>query len=248
MNRWRLEWLRLWRTGRGAALMAVFVVFGFVGPVVARYLPDLISGADEDITIIVPPPKPADGMEGYLQNVQELGIVVLVIVAASALALDARPGLSAFYRTRVGHLRALVLSRYVVVAAAGSVSFVLGVLAAWYETAILLGPVPASRVLLGAGLECLYLSFAVAVTALAASLARSVLATTVVTLVVLLLFAGLGALPSVEEWSPAALSGAPSELLGQAAPGDYVFPALFTVIAVPALLSVATFGFGRREI
>ncbi|TDD62236.1 hypothetical protein [Actinomadura rubrisoli] len=194
MSLWRLEWLRLWRTGRGAALAAVFVLFGLVGPLTARYLPDLIGGADDDITITMPPPEPADGVEDYLQNAQQLGLVVTVIVAASALAFDSRPALSAFYRTRVGHPRVLLLPRYLVVTAAAVASFLLGALAAWYETAVLLGGLPASRMLLGMALGSLYLCFATAVAALVAGLIRGVLATVVGTLALLLALAVLAAL------------------------------------------------------
>ncbi len=39
MTLWRLEWLRVWRTQRWAILLAVFGVFGFLGPLAVRYLP-----------------------------------------------------------------------------------------------------------------------------------------------------------------------------------------------------------------
>ena len=43
MSLWRLELLRLTRTRRGLALFAVYLLFGFVGPLTARYLSDLLE-------------------------------------------------------------------------------------------------------------------------------------------------------------------------------------------------------------
>ncbi len=38
MNPWRLEWLRLTRTPRTIALAGVYLFFGLLGPVTAKYL------------------------------------------------------------------------------------------------------------------------------------------------------------------------------------------------------------------
>lgn len=245
MSVWRLEWLRLWRTGRAAALAGLFTVFGLLGPVTARYLPELVGETGGDITIIVPPPTPADGIADYLQNAQQLGVAVVVIVAASALAFDSRPGLSAFYRTRVSHPRVLLLPRYLVVTAAAVLAFLLGTLAAWYETAVLLGGVPAARMLLGMLLGGLYLCLATAVTALVAAFLRGVLATVAGTLALLLALALGGA---AGRWSPSALSGAPAGLLTGRDPADYLVPALLAALATLGVLALASLRLGRREI
>src|SRR6266540_6863165 len=58
--------------------------------------------ANSGLKIIAPPPVPADGIQGYADNALLIGLIVLVVVAASACAVDARPALSIFYRTRAG--------------------------------------------------------------------------------------------------------------------------------------------------
>jgi hypothetical protein len=83
-------------------------------------------------------------------------------------------------------VRALIVPSYVMTSLVAAGAFVLGALAAWYETAVLLGAPPAGRTLAAIVLTCLFLAFAVAVTAAAAYLVRGVLATAGVTIVLLL--------------------------------------------------------------
>src|SRR5664279_3790107 len=40
---WRLEWLRLTRSRRWIALVAVYLVFGLIGPVMAKYMAGPVS-------------------------------------------------------------------------------------------------------------------------------------------------------------------------------------------------------------
>ena len=100
----------------------------------------------------------------------------------------------------------------------------LGALAAWYETAVLLGAPPAGRLLAGIGLTSLFLAFAVALTAAAAYLVRGVLATAGVTIVLLLVLALLGNIPALGKWLPTTLLGSVPGLAGGAPWSQYRGP------------------------
>ena len=76
-------------------------LLGFGIPVLTYYLPDLVKNAGNGVQIIAPKPTPADAIAGFASNAAQLGTLVVVVVAASTLAIDANPGLAAFYRTRV---------------------------------------------------------------------------------------------------------------------------------------------------
>src|SRR6266545_1028652 len=142
MGPWRLELLRVWRTRRMIALAATFLILGLGVPVLTYYLPELVKNAGNGVRIIAPKPTPADAITGFASNVAQLGTLVIVVVAAASLSIDAHPGLAAFYRTRVHRPILLVLPRYVVVTAASVATLALGTLGAWYETRVLLGSVP----------------------------------------------------------------------------------------------------------
>jgi ABC-2 type transport system permease protein len=248
MSIWRLEWLRLTRSHTGIVLAAVYLAFGLLGPVMAVYLQDLVKLAQSGVTITVAPPTPKDGIAHYVSQVGQTGLIVVVVVAASALAFDARRGLAVFLRTRVRSMWSLVGARAAVVAAAAVVAYTAGTLAAWYETTLLIGDVNANAVLAGLVCGSVYLVFAVSVVTAAASLSRTTLGTVGIALAVLLLLPLAGTVTAIHDWLPSTLANAPVDLLVTTQLSDYR-PALGVAIAAAAtLLTVAVKGFDRREV
>src|SRR5215468_6734972 len=152
MNLWRLEWLRLIRTPRALALGAVFVFFGLLEPVLTRYQSQVFQHGGT-------------------------GLIVVVVVAAGAFTFDSRHGLATFLRTRITSFWQLLAPRFAVNAAAAAIGYLLGTLAAWFETDLLIGAPPAGAMLGGMLCGAVYLAYAVAVTALAATIVRGTLGT-----------------------------------------------------------------------
>ncbi len=245
-----LEWLRLWRTGRLIVLLVVFALFGLLGPLTAAYLPEILGAATqaEGVVVELPEPVPADGLVQYVGNVSQLGLLAVVVVAAMALAVDAKPGLATFYRTRQPVAWRLVLPRWVASTLAVVAAWTLGLLAAWYETVLLIGDVAPQAIAIGWLLWALYLAFAVAVVALAAGLARSTIAVSAMSLAFLLGLALVGLIPPIAEWLPSRLVGAPASLAAEStSAGDYTSAALVTAVATAGALVGAAWLLARRE-
>lgn len=248
MTLWRLEWLRLTRTRRIVALAGVYVFFGFVGPLTARYLPQILDRfGSGDFQVIVPDPVPADGIAQFSANVTQIGLLVAVVVAAGALTLDALPEMAIFLRTRVIASGMLVIPRLVVVFGAVAGAYLLGAAVAWYETAVLLGGVPVGSMILGMLLSILYLGFAVAVTGAVGSRSGSVLSTVLATVVVLLLLPLAGIVDAVGRWLPSHLVGAQAGLVADATGSGYLGAAVVTVVLSAVLVVVAVRRAGNGE-
>lgn len=252
MSLWRLEWVRLTRTKRWIALLGVFLFFGLLGPLTARYLGeilDLAGGDLEGATIELPPPAPADGMAQYVSNALQIGTLVAVVVAAGALAFDAIPEMGVFLRTRVADVRALLTPRFVVTVGAVVGSFVLGGLAAWYETWALIGGLPANGVLAGLLLGSLFFVFVVALVAAVAGRATSLLGTVMISILVLVMMPIFGVADAVGRWLPSHLGGALAAIpAGTRSVGDYLPAATVTLVATVALLYLAVRFAAAREL
>lgn len=249
----RLEWLRLWRTYRLLVLVVVFAFFGLLGPLTAAFLPEIVSLASQSEglgqAIELPEPVPPDGIAQYIGNISQLGLVVVAAVAALALAVDARPGLAAFYRTRQPAAGSWVLPRWLASTLGAGLAWTVGLLAAVYETVLLIGPLPAGGMLLGWALWLLYLGFAVALVALAAGMVRATVAVTAVSVGLLVAVALVGVIPQVGEWLPSHLVGAPSALAAaETSASDYVGASVVTVAATVAALAGAVRLARRREL
>jgi ABC-2 type transport system permease protein len=251
MTLWKLEILRLVRTRRIVALAGVYVFFGLLGPLTARYLAeifDIAGGELEGATIVLPDPTPVDGMIQYVSNAAQIGTLVAVVIAAGALAFDAIPEMGVFLRTRVSDVAAILTPRLTVVTVATVAAFVLGALAAWYETWALIGPLPAGPVLAGIGFGILFIVFVMALVAAAAGWAKDVLGTVMISLAVLLVMPILSIADAVARWLPTHLSGALAELPSGAPASDYVPATIVALAATVGLFWLAVTGAQRREL
>ena len=248
MTLWRLELIRMFRTKRWIALVSVYLFFGFLGPVTAEYMSEILGQVGGGLEIVFPDPIPADGITQYVGNVSQIGLLVVVFVAAGALCFDAIPEMGTFFRTRVSSLGRIIAPRYTVSVAAAVGAWTLGTLAAWYETVVLLGPLPAGSLLIGWGLGALYLAFAVALVAAAAARAKSVLATALSTILVLLALPIIGVVPNVGEWLPSHLVGALDGMVRGNSFSNYVPALLVTIVATCLALWASIVWGSRREI
>lgn len=248
MNLWRLELLRLTRTHRWMILVGVYLFFAVTGPLTAAYFNEIMANFGGDITVIAPEPRPSDGLEQFIGNAGQLGLLALVVVGAGSLAVDARPETAAFLRTRVERPRTLLYPRYVVTTAAGVGALVLGTIVTWAMSTWLIGPLPAGAVVLGTALGAAFVAFAVAVLAAVAGVTRTQVGAVFASLLVLLALPLIGLVPALRVWLPSELLGAVLGLVEGAPTSDYLRSLLVTVAATAALLVVAVRRFERREL
>lgn len=248
MNLWRLEWLRLRRTRRWIALLGVYLFFGFVGPLSARYMGEIIDRFAGGVKVSLPPPVPADGMIQYVSNASQIGLLVAVVVAAGSLAFDAKIEMGIFLRTRVPRIWDILAPRLVATYLAIGGAFTLGALAAWYETVVLIGPLPVGGTIAGVAYGLLYLAFVVALVAAAASRANNILGAVLVTIVALLVMPLVGVLDPIGKWLPSHLVGALAGIPGGAAITDYLEAAAVTTASIVLLLWLTIRWSAAREL
>lgn len=251
MTLWRLEALRLWRTRRWLAVLGVYLFFGLLGPFTARYLADILSLAGGDLegaTIEIPPPVPADGLAQFAGNAGQIGTLVAVVVAAASLSIDAIPEMGAFLRTRVASVRDLLVPRVAVASALLVGSFVVGALAAWYETWVLIGAPDAVGTLIGIAYGALFQVFVVALVAAVAARSSSNVGAVIVSIVVLLAMPIIGVVEVIGRWLPTRLVGAIGPLAGGADPTEFLPAVAAAIVGSAGLLWLAGVVAARREL
>lgn len=246
MTPWRLELTRLARSRTWIALFGAYLFFGLTGPLLARYTGELLARFGGDMVVQLPDPTPPDGIAQFSANAAQLGVLAVIIVAALALAFDARAETGAFFRTRASSLTAIVTPRYTVATLAACAALLLGTLAAWYGTAVLLGGLDVPRLLMGTALGFVYLAFVVAAVAFASSLTRSVLGAVGMTVAVLILLPVLSVAAALRPWLPSELIGAQHQLLVGRDPSEYL-RSLASGLLITALLLAATIARLRRR-
>jgi ABC-2 type transport system permease protein len=248
VNLWRLELLRLTRTHRWLLLFGIYLFFAVVGPLTARYFSTIMERFGGEITFTMPDPRPVDGLLQFLDNGGTFGLLALVVVGAGALALDARPEIAAFLRTRTDRPRRLLVPRYAVTVLAGVAALVAGTVVTWLVTAPLLGRLPVGDVVVGTILGALYLAFVVAVVAATAGFVRSQVGTVFATFAVLLVLPIVGTIAVVKPWLPSELLYAGVALVEGTPATDFSRSAAVALVGSAALLWVAMRRFEVREL
>lgn len=245
MNLWRLEILRLVRTHRLWILLAVFTSFGVLGPLTARFLPEIVAAVGGGVEIAVPPPSPELAMAQYLGNALQIGILAVAFVAAAALAFDSKPEMAVYLRTRAT-IRRILTPRYVVNMVAATASFIIGTAIAYVGTSLLIDAPRLGGTLMASLLIAVYLMFVVALTGLAASLVRSVPGAALISVGALIVFGIVGLIPQADPWLPSNLVGGFDSLIGG---GEFIYwrAALSTIVLSVGSIAGSFILMGRRE-
>lgn len=248
MSLLRLELIRLTRTHRWMIIAGVFGFFSIGGPLLARYLAEFLEVTGGGVVVNLPPQRPVDGIVQYVKGISELGVLAAVIVAAGALAMDSRVEAAAFLRTRVAHVRALLIPRYAVVAAAVVAVLFASTVIAWLMTGWLIGDVPIRPVVIGTLYEALYWCFVVAVVAAAAGFVRGAVGTIFTSLAVLIALPLLAQIRVVRPWAPSELLNGSVALLHGASEVGMLRAGGVALGAVVVLLVLAGYRLRQREL
>lgn len=87
------EFLELIRSYKLFILVMVFLALGFLNPITAKYLPELVSSfMPEGMSIQISDPTVLDSWTQFFKNVPQLGFIILIIISSSTLAMEFQRG------------------------------------------------------------------------------------------------------------------------------------------------------------
>jgi len=227
-------------------LLAVFGALGLLGPLTARYLPDLMESFGEEAVGAVPPMTPPDGITQYMGNAIQIGMLAVAFIGAAALVFDAKPEIAVFLRTRAS-IRDIFIPRFTVAAAASAATFGFGMVIAYVGTGVLLEWLDLWAVIVGSMLFMLYLVFAIALVGVVASILRSVPGVALVSVGALIILGLLSIAGALAPWLPGALVGAIDSLI-RGGEFEYWRSIVVTVILIAAMVPFAIRRLEAREV
>ncbi len=245
---WRLELLRLVRTHRWMILFGVYTALAVLSALTARYFNEIMERFGEGVDFTPTEPQPVDAIIQYVSNTSQIGVLAVVVVAASALTIDAKPEQAAFLRTKVTRPARLLVAPYTVNVAAACAAMVTGTIVVSLLADVLIGPLPVWRLVAGTALGACYLVFAVAVVAAVAGFTRGQATTVFGSLGALLVLPIIGLFEPIQAWLPSELVSGLAAMVDGASVGDFAGSLMVTAVATTALLAVAAVRFEHREL
>ena len=246
----RKELIEQWRTKRMLVVAAVLVIFGLASPLLAKVTPDmlkLIPNAPAARAGLFPTPTVADAVSQYIKNMGQFGILLALLMSMGSVAQEKERGTAAMLLTHPVSRLTFLLAKFVALAFTFAVSLAVAALGCWYYTLLLFKALPWGPFLALNGLILLVFLVYVAVTLLCSTLVRTQGAAAGLSFAAMVIIAGVGSLPRIDDYFPGRLfSWGGMLVLGG---GDPAWAAFWISLGIIVLaLAIAWLYFEREEI
>jgi ABC-2 type transport system permease protein len=241
----RKELQQQWRTRRLIVVGAVFVIFGMISPLLARFLPEILGNVEgaEQFADLIPEPTIADAIGQYIKNLTQFGLVLAIVLGMGAVAGEKEKGTAAMILSKPMPRWVFITSKFVAQSLVYLISFLIAAISAYYYTYFLFGAPEAGPFLLMNGLLMVWLLVFVAITILGSTLGNSTGGAAGIAAVGSVLILILGSIPPLNQFMPGALVGWASQLAfpNLAVPNGGALALGIVLIVVSLVMAVAIF-------
>lgn len=87
------EFIEQLRTYRVLILLSVFFVFGLMSPLLAKLLPEILSGMDlQGMVIMIPEATAIDAYAQFFKNITQMGIIVILLIFGGVISNELTKG------------------------------------------------------------------------------------------------------------------------------------------------------------
>ena len=234
-------------------MAGLFLLVGLSSPLLARFLPEIITAAagDQLPAIPIPTPVPADAADQLWKNLAQFGALAAIVLAMGSVATERDRGTAAFILSKT-RLARHVHRRQGRGASGGPRGLRRpGRRGGWFYTAVLFEPLPVLGWVAPGRPAWLGLSAWAAITFLASTVTGSAAAAAGVGFVALLVLSIASAVPGVGRYLPGGLAG-PAVAMAAGAPVDARRcrwrRCIATVVLIVAAVGLAAWSFRRQEL
>lgn len=119
------EFIEYTRTYKLFIMGIVFLLFGMMNPVVAKFAPELIKTAMPEMNIDIPEPTAMDSWAQFFKNVGQLGVVTLVIVFSGLMSNELSKGTLINMLTKGLKRSTVILSKFTMATIIWTISYLL---------------------------------------------------------------------------------------------------------------------------
>jgi ABC-2 type transport system permease protein len=197
-----LFWIQLrkelheqWATRKTLVVLAVMLAFGFLSPIAAKLLPELVSslGTGQNVTIILPTPTAKDALDQYVKNTNQMILLVALVVSFAVIVSERERGLMTLIFPHALPRSTFVLAKFAALALLIGVGMVLEAAAAYLYTVLLFSAPDFMTFASMVVLLYLYVMVFVALAILASTLGRTTMTAAAIAIgfIVLVMIAGL---------------------------------------------------------
>lgn len=115
------EFTEYYRSAKLMILGVVFLLFGMMNPVMAKFTPEILKAAGIDMQL--PDPTAMDSWAQFYKNISQMGIIIVIIVFSGIMANELSKGTLINILTKGLKRRTVILSKFMVASMLWTLSY-----------------------------------------------------------------------------------------------------------------------------
>ncbi len=245
----RKEFLEYSRTYKLFTLVAVFLFFGFMSPITAKVMPELLDSLmPEGMSISLGTPTAFDSWAQFFKNISQMGTIVFAIVLSSFFAGELSRGTLINMLTKGLPRPTVILSKFTAATAIWTLSYVLCFGVTYGYTAYFWSMEGVINLFLSAFGLWLFGVLLIALLIFGGVLTGSIYGSLLVTGGATVLMTILNIVPAVQRFNPITLSSGNMALLtAQRVASDFTPAILVCTMLMVALIAISIGMFNRKQ-
>ena len=148
MKQWgvlfRKEWVEMLRNYKLVYIPLVFILLGILQPVTSYYMPQIIDKAGnlpEGTVIEIPVPTSGEVLVQTLGQYGQMGALIIILSFMGIIAAERSSGVAGLILVKPVSFVSYITSKWVSASIITAVSYLLGMLASYYYTILLIGDI-----------------------------------------------------------------------------------------------------------
>lgn len=245
------ELMEIFRTSKIIILPVLFVFFGILSPLSAKYMNLILSlaGEQQGISIKLPDPTFVQSYEQLFKNLYFIMIIVCILVFAGTVSEEKSKGTALLVLTKCLSRNGFILGKLTAAIMLFTFSYAASALICIYYTSLLFHEAINSGVLAGIAMYWLFGLLMISFTLLSSLICRTLTTSAVASFAFYIAVSAFAAAPYVGEYTPGALQGLSVKLAeGLAVPGDSLVPVAVTAGMTVLLMIVSLLTFKKQEL
>lgn len=245
------EVMEAYKTPKGIILGILFLFFGILSPLSAKYMNEIvaIAGQQQGISVTLPPSTYLDSYTQFFKNIYFMMIVVTILVFAGSVAEEKSRGTIVLVLTKCLSRQAFILGKLISAVMIFTISYIAAAAICIFYTALLFPEYMNSGIILALLLFWLYGFLMITLTILVSILSKSMTVAAVSGFGCFAFISAISAIPYIDKFAPGILQGLSWELINNTkTPADALVPALITAVAGIAAVAAGLAIFRKQEL
>lgn len=229
----------------------VFILLGVMQPVSSYYMPqilDTFGGLPKGTILEMPVPTGEEVLMQVLSNYGMLGVLILVLSAMGIVSAERQSGVAGMVMMKPVPYSSYIISKWAGLITITLIALVIGYVASWYYTGLLIEPVAYERVFQSVAIYSIWLIFVVTMTLFFSTLMRGNGSVAFVTIFVVFAISTVTTLiGKYMKWSPATMIEHTQQVLLSGELESSFLLALITTIAIIFVALISSIQIFKRK-